>query len=182
MSRIGKKPISIPDGVSVKKEANRVIVNGPKGELDWELHPVVDIDITEGIIIVRPVAKSKKTPAIWGTTRARIQNMVDGVTRGFEKKLEIEGIGYRALLDGQNLQLSIGFSHPVKVPVPPGIKLSVEKNVITVSGIDKDLVGETAARIRSMKKPEPYKGKGIRYQGEVVQRKQGKRAITTAGA
>ena len=180
MSRIGKKPIQIPDGVTVAKEGNLVRVKGLKGELSWEFNPVVDIDISEKEILVRPAVQSKKTPAIWGTTRARIQNMVDGVTRGFEKKLELEGIGYRAALEGQNLQLSIGFSHPVRVEAPPGIKFAVEKNVITVSGIDKDLVGATAAEIRSMKKPEPYKGKGIRYQGEVVRRKQGKKATAAA--
>ncbi len=180
MSRIGKKPIQIPADVTVKKEASRVIVKGPKGELSWEFNPAVDIDITDGTILVRPTLLSKKMRATWGTTRARIQNMVEGVTSGFEKKLELEGIGYRASLDGQNLQLSIGFSHPVRVEAPAGIKFVVEKNVITISGINKDLVGATAARIRSMKKPEPYKGKGIRYQGEAVQRKQGKKATAAA--
>ncbi|MBI2640232.1 MAG: 50S ribosomal protein L6 [Candidatus Sungbacteria bacterium] len=182
MSRIGKKPIIIPDGASVTKDGSRVVVKGPKGELEWKLHSAIDVAIEDKNILVKPVSltKLKTAAALWGTTRAQIQNMIDGVTRGFEKKLEIEGIGYRALLEGKTLQLSVGFSHPVRIEAPEGIQFKVEKNVITISGTDKILVGETAARVRRVKPPEPYKGKGIRYQGEVVRRKQGKKAVSSA--
>ena len=180
MSRIGKKPIIISDGVSVIKDGLNVLVKGLKGELGWKLNPAVDIEIENKTLFVKPVASSKSTAALWGTTRARIQNMIDGVTKGFEKKLEIEGIGYRVSLDGQGLQFLLGFSHPVRIVTPAGIQFKVEKNVITVSGIDKDLVGETAARIRRLKPPEPYKGKGIRYHGEVIRRKAGKKAVAAA--
>lgn len=180
MSRIGKKPIQIPRGVVVAKDGNVVTVKGPKGELSWALHSAVDVDIANDVLTVKPVADSKKAPALWGTARARIQNMIEGVAKGFEKKLEIEGIGYRATLDGSRLQLSLGFSHPVRIEAPEGIKFSVEKNVITVSGYDKDMVGEVAARIRRARPPEPYKGKGIHYMGEVIRRKAGKKAVATA--
>lgn len=182
MSRIGKKQITIPDGASVTKDGPHILVKGPKGELGWKLNQAIDIVIEGKILTVKPVslAKLKVAAALWGTTRALIQNMVDGVTRGFEKKLEIEGIGYRASLEGKTLQLSVGFSHPVRIEAPEGIQFKVEKNVITISGIDKVLVGEMAARIRRVKPPEPYKGKGIRYQGEVVRRKQGKKATASA--
>lgn len=180
MSRIGKKPIHIPGGVTVAKNENKLTVKGPKGELSWVLHPAVDVDIANDVLTVKPVANSKKASALWGTTRARIQNMIEGAARGFEKKLEIEGIGYRATLDGSRLQLTLGFSHPVWIEAPEGIKFSVEKNVITVSGHDKDMVGEVAARIRRTRPPEPYKGKGIHYMGEVIRRKAGKKAVAAS--
>ena len=180
MSRIGKKIIQIPTGVLVTKSGNELSVKGPKGELSWKLHPALDVDIGGKELAVRPVVSSKKTPALWGLTRALIQNMVEGVTKGFEKKLEIEGIGYRANLEGENiLQFSLGFSHPVRFEAPKGIQFKVEKNVITISGIDKHLVGQTSARIRNLKPPEPYKGKGIHYAGEVIRRKQRKKAVAT---
>jgi len=131
-----------------------------------------------GTLVVVPVAETKRTPALWGLTRAIVAHSVEGVSKGFEKKLEIEGIGYRVNLDGKDFVFALGFSHLVRFPAPAGIEFKVEKNVITVSGFDKELVGETAAKIRALKKPEPYKGKGIHYQGEVVRRKAGKKATT----
>lgn len=180
MSRIGKKPIQIPSGVSVLKEGRKIIVKGPKGELTWEAHPEINIDVSSNVVIVAPCRTNSRSSALWGTTRARLQNMVRGTENEFEKKLEIEGIGYRVVADGDGLQFAIGFSHPVKFPIPAGIQCKVEKNVITVFGIDKDLVGEVAARIRRLRPPEPYKGKGIRYQGEVIRRKAGKKAVASA--
>ena len=179
MSRIGKKPIQIPSGVTVNLAGNTVHIQGPKGELSFSFNPVLAVDINDGVLSVKAVVKGKKTPALWGLTRACLQNMVEGVTRGYEKRLEIEGIGFKAIAEGVNLQLSLGFSHPIKFPAPPNIQLRVEKNIIIVSGIDKALVGETAARLRSLKKPEPYKGKGIHYLGEVIRRKQGKKAVAS---
>lgn len=181
MSRIGKKPIQIPSGVTVTVAGSSVHVKGPKGELTFPLHPAVRVEIVDAVLSVKPAAEGKKTSALWGLTRACIQNMVEGVTKGYEKRLEIEGIGYKVLLDGVHLQLALGFSHPVKFPAPVGIQFKVEKNIIVISGIDKVLVGETAARIRNLKKPEPYKGKGIHYVGEVIRRKQGKKAVASGG-
>ena len=176
MSRIGKKPIQIPQGVEVKIEGQKITIKGPKGELKREVRPEINVEIKDGQIFVLPQVESKQTKAFWGLTRALVQNMVRGVTEGYEKKLEIEGLGFRAVLEGGNLVLSLGFSHPVKIDAPPGIKFLVEKNIITVSGADKELVGQTAANIRKVKKPEPYKGKGIKYMGEVIRRKVGKKA------
>jgi large subunit ribosomal protein L6 len=186
MSRVGKKPIEIPKGVEVKIEGRRVTVKGPKGELSRGFHSDIKIETKEGKIFVLPLieihkearvgaGRAKKIKAIWGLTRNLIFNMIEGVTSGFEKKLEIEGIGYKAELEGKNLILYAGFSHPIKVEAPEGIKFSVEKNIITVSGIDKELVGQLAAKIRRVRKPEPYKGKGIKYLGEVIRRKVGKK-------
>ncbi|MFQ6049940.1 MAG: 50S ribosomal protein L6 [Candidatus Paceibacterales bacterium] len=181
MSRIGRKPIPIPEGVEVKIENQKVIIKGPKGELSQEVRPEIKVEIKEGNIFVLPTIQAKKTKAFWGLTRALLNNMVRGVTEGYEKKLEIQGLGYKAILEGENLVLSVGFTHSVKIKTPPGIKLSVEKNIITVSGIDKELVGQIAAKIRKVRPPEPYKGKGIRYLGEVVRRKAGKKVVTTGG-
>ena len=178
MSRVGKKPIEIPSGVSVVISNGSVTVKGPKGEITRSINPEVSLRQENSTLIVVPVAKTKRTPALWGLTRAIVAHSVEGVSRGFEKKLEIEGIGYRVNLDGKDLVFALGFSHPVKFPAPAGIEFKVEKNVMRVSGFDKELVGETAAKIRALKKPEPYKGKGIHYQGEVVRRKAGKKATT----
>mgnify|MGYP001062559789 CR=1 FL=1 len=175
MSRIGQKPIQIPAGVEVKIEGQKVIIKGPRGELSREILPEIKVEIKNNEIFVFPGVESKKIKAFWGLTRQLLFNMVKGVTEGYEKKLEIEGIGFRASLEGENLVLNVGFSHPVKVECPPGIKFSVDKNIITVSGIDKELVGQTAANIRKVKKPDPYKGKGIRYLGEQIRRKVGKK-------
>lgn len=181
MSRIGKKPILIPEDVEVKIEGQKVIVKGPKGELAKEIRPEIKVEVKENKIFVLPQIESKKTKALWGLTRTLIANMVKGVTEGFEKKLEIEGLGFKAQLAGDILELFVGFSHPIKIKAPENIKFSVEKNIITVSGLDIEKVSQTAAKIRKVKPPEPYKGKGIKYLGEVVRRKVGKKIVTTAG-
>jgi len=180
MSRIGKKPIEIPQGVIVEVQANGIAVKGPHGSLSRIIHPDIHASVKDGQVFVEILRKTKRAPALWGLTRSLIANMVAGVTKEFEKKLEFEGIGYRAAADATGLTLQLGFSHPVRFVTPKGIVLKVEKNVITILGIDKELVGDTAARIRSLKPPEPYKGKGIRYQGEVVRRKAGKKAVASA--
>jgi len=181
MSRVGKKPILIPPGVEIKTEGQRIVVKGPKGEIQREVRPEIKIEVKEGKIIFSPQQETKKTNAFWGLTRALIFNMVKGVTDGYEKKLQIEGVGYRAGLEGDSLVLKLGFSHPVKVKQPEGIKFLVEKNIVSVSGIDKELVGQLAAKIRKVSPPEPYKGTGIRYFGEVVRRKAGKKVVTAGG-
>lgn len=181
MSKIGKKPIEIPEGVTITVEEQAVKVKGPKGELSFKLPKEVELKLNGRQLLVLPVSKSKRTPALWGTIRAVVANMVIGVEKGFEKKLEIEGIGFKAQLQGNDLILNLGFSHPVIFKPPEGVKVSVEKNTITVSGISLELVGQTAANIRAFKKPEPYKGKGIRYAGEVVRRKAGKKVAGTTG-
>ncbi len=180
MSRIGKKPISMPEGVTANIAGNVFSVKGPKGELKRVLHLDLGVEIKDKEIVVVLVKKTKKSPALWGLFRSLIANMVEGVAKGFEKKLEFEGIGYRVVLEGDTLVLQLGFSHPVRFKAPAGIQLFVEKNVIRISGIDKELVGETAACIRALKPPEPYKGKGIRYQGEVIRRKAGKKAVAAS--
>lgn len=177
MSRIGKKPIIITEGVKVVVTDGKILVEGPKGKLERSLHPFIVVEVKEGNILVSPRRNEKKAGALWGLTRTLIANMIEGVAKGYEKKLELEGVGYRANLEGDTLNLQVGFSHPVKIVSPEGIKFSVEKNVITVSGIDKELVGRVAANLRKVRPPEPYKGKGIRYQGEVVKIKAGKKAV-----
>jgi len=181
MSRIGKKPIEIPQGVEVKIEGNKVSIKGPKGELSREFRPEIKIEQKEGKIFFSIKIQSKNVNALWGLTRALVANSVKGVTEGYEKKLEIEGLGYKANVEGNELILYVGFTHPVKIAIPPTIKISVEKKTITVSGIDKELVGHISAEIRKVRPPEPYQGKGIRYLGEVVRRKAGKKAVTTTG-
>jgi len=179
MSKIGKQPIAIPNGIDVKIDGSLVVIKGPKGELKRELVREIkaEVEVKDKQIEVTIARTSKRSAALWGLMRTLLANMMEGVKNGFEKKLEIEGIGYKAVMRGKDLTLSLGFSHPVEFKAPPGIDLKVEKNVITVSGIDKELVGQAAANIRKLKKPEPYKGKGIRYQGEVVKRKAGKKAV-----
>lgn len=185
MSRIGKKPILIPDNVEFKIEEQKATVKGPKGELSREIRPEIKVEIKEGKIFVSPKENAarkgaKKTKAFWGLTRALIMNMIEGVVNGYEKKLEISGIGYKAKVDGENLILQAGFTHSVDIKAVSGIKFLVEKNIITVSGIDKELVGQMAAKIRAVRPVEPYKGKGIKYVGEVIKRKLGKKAVATA--
>jgi len=177
MSRIGKKVITIPNGVEVVIENNLVSVKGPKGELKRVIRPEVKIVIENNEISVLPDKENKKTKALWGLSRALINNMVVGVSQGFEKKLQIEGVGYKANLEGDVLTLQLGFSHPVKVKAPEQVKFLVEKNIVTLSGIDIEKVTQTAAQIRKIKPPEPYKGKGIRYLGEEVKKKVGKKAV-----
>lgn len=182
MSRIGKKPITIPSGVTLEVDRQKVKVRGIKGECEYNFHPLVNFEKKDNIIkVIVKSPEEKKSRELWGLSRVLLANMIEGVTSGFEKKLEINGVGYRASVSGQKLILELGFSHPVEFTLPKGIQIKVEKNIITVSGIDKQLVGETSARIRALKKPEPYKGKGIKYVDEVIRRKPGKvvKAATT---
>jgi large subunit ribosomal protein L6 len=177
MSRLGKLPISLPAGTEAKIEDNKIIVKGPKGELTQELNDLVQVEIKDNEIVVSIKDKEdKKEKSFWGLYRSLINNMVTGVSEGFEKKLEINGVGYRAAVSGQKLTLNVGFSHPVDFNLPAGITGAVEGNVITISGFDKQLVGELAAQIRKIRKPEPYKGKGIKYIDEIIRRKEGKTA------
>jgi large subunit ribosomal protein L6 len=175
MSRYAKQPIVIPDKVSVEKHGDIVVVKGPLGELSRTFRSEVDISIDDKEINLKPLEESTFIHSLWGTYAAHLRNMMKGVVENFEKKLVVEGVGYRPELSGQDLVLNVGFSHPVRVPPVQGIAVSVEKNVITVKGSDKEKVGEFCARVRNIRKPEPYKGKGIRYDGEVVRRKQGKK-------
>ena len=177
MSRIGKKPIAIPDGVTVDVKPELVSVKGPKGELDQTVSGDMKVLSSDGTLTVERPTDRGEHRALHGLTRSLIANMVEGVTQGFEKRLEIQGVGYRARLQGKALELSVGYSHPVSVTAPDGIEFEVPAPTqIVVRGIDKQLVGEVAARIRRTRPPEPYKGKGIRYEGEHVRRKVGKRA------
>jgi|SRR5215211_631972 len=177
MSRIGRKPIEIPAGVSVSLDPGRVMVNGPLGELTQQVPRRMKLDQADGDIVVTRPTERGDDRALHGLTRSLIANMVEGVTKGFEKRLEIQGVGYRAALRGQSLELAVGFSHPVVVEPRPGITFEVPTPTeVVVKGIDKQQVGQTAAEVRSVRPPEPYKGKGIRYQGEYVRRKVGKRA------
>ena len=179
MSRVGKKLIIIPENVEVKIDNQKVMVKGPKGELSKDFLSEIKIELKDGKIFVLPEFQTKKTKALWGTTNVLISNMIKGVVDGFEKKLEIIGIGFRASVENDELLLNVGFSHPVKLKAMPGIKFLVEKNIITVLGNDKELVGQAAAIIKRIKPPEPYKGKGIRYLGEIVKRKVGKKAVAS---
>jgi len=177
MSRLGKLPIVLPEGTKASIDGGFVVVKGPKGELKEKVSDIVKVDISEKEIVVSiKNIDSKKEKAFWGLYRSLINNMVIGVNEGFEKKLEINGVGYKVALQGKKLILNVGYSHPVEYELPEGITGAVEANVITVSGIDKQLVGEAAAQIRKVKKPEPYKGKGIKYIDEVIRRKAGKAA------
>lgn len=179
MSRIGKQPIEIPEGVEIKIDQGEIKVKGPKGELVQDIPREIEIVVEEKKIIVKLKKKTTNAPALWGLLRSLIFNMIEGVTQGFEKQLEIEGVGYRVALEDNKLILSLGYSHPVNVEAPDGIEFKVDKNLITISGIDKQLVGQVAAYIRAKKKPEPYKGKGIHYFGEVIRRKAGKKTTGT---
>lgn len=176
MSKIGKRPITIPEGVDVKINGDVLNVKGKLGELSLKILDGTKVEIQDNKIIVSPLNENKQTIANWGTMAALANNAVIGVKDGFEKILEIEGVGYRAAMEGNNLVLNIGFSHPVKMTPREGVKIAVEKNTIKISGLDKFLVGQMAAEIREKKKPEPYKGKGIKYKGEMIRRKEGKKA------
>jgi large subunit ribosomal protein L6 len=186
MSRIGKQPVVIPAGVQLKMEGNVVTVKGPKGELKEALHPYVKAEVKEGnVILSADITVARDASAIWGMTRARLHNLVQGVAVGYSKILEIHGLGFRAEVAGQKLTLALGKSHPVVYDAPKGVTVTVDakKTLLTVSGTSKDMVGESAAKIRELRKPEPYKGTGIRYQGEYVRKKAGKTAAgATAGA
>ncbi len=181
MSRIGKKLIEVPQGIKVEISEKEIKVSGPKGELKQFIHPEIKVELNDNKIFVSPKAKlSKKGRGLWGLYRALIANMVEGVSKGFEKKLEIEGVGFKANIEGDNLVMNLGFTNQVKIAKIPGVNFTVEKNIITVSGADKERVGHFAALIRIQKKTEPYKGKGIKYQGEKVRRKEGKKVVATS--
>src|SRR3989338_2534364 len=175
MSKIGKKLIPIPSGVEVKLSDNIIKVKGPKGELVVVMHPKVKADVGDKevkIAVAKPEGRRQK--ALWGTFRSLVANAITGVTAGFEKKLDIVGVGYKAQMSADKLILNLGYSHPIELAVPAGLDVKVEKNTITVNGFDKQAVGESAPLVRSQRKPEPYKGKGVKYQNEVVRRKAGK--------
>lgn len=176
MSRIGKKPVPLPKGVIASIEGQTVKVKGPKGELSVKLVPQVTATIGDDGITVTPDNTQERAAQMWGLSRTLVNNLVTGVTQGFTQKLEIQGVGYRAAVQGNVLNLQLGFSHDVPYAIPPGITITTEKPTqIAVSGIDKQLVGQVAAEIRSWRPPEPYKGKGVRYEGEYVRRKEGKK-------
>jgi len=177
MSRIGKKPIKIPTGVTVDIKDSEVVIKGPKGELSQKILDDILVEQKDNELVVTSKRQLKRTSALWGLTRALLQNNVLGVSEGFIKKLEMVGIGYKAAKDGERkLKLEVGFSHPVFLDIPLGLEALIEKSIITISGFDKQRVGKFAAVVRKIKPPEPYKGKGIRYLGEKVRRKEGKKA------
>jgi large subunit ribosomal protein L6 len=176
MSRVGKKPVVIPGGVTAKIDGQHVAVKGAKGELNFTAPDAVAIKLEGDALHVTPLGQDKRSRALWGTARARVQNLVVGVTKGFEKKLEINGVGYKAAVAGKNLQLSLGYSHDVIFPIPVGVTITTPKPTeITVVGVDKQQVGQVAAEIRDFRGPEPYKGKGVKYAGEFIFRKEGKK-------
>jgi large subunit ribosomal protein L6 len=179
MSKIGKKPILIPEGTEIKIDGQKVFIKGPKGQLFREIPSEIKIQVRNNKIFILPEVESIFNKKFWGTTRSILANMVNGVSKGFEKKLEIQGIGFKAAIEGDEIILNVGYSHPVKIKIPQNLKILIEKNIISVSGIDKEMVGQFAAVIRKIKTPEPYKGKGIRYLGEQVRKKAGKKAEKT---
>nr|UAT97816.1 ribosomal protein L6 [Ahnfeltia fastigiata] len=175
MSRIGKQVILIPDNISTKIDNNIIIIKGPKGELSYILSPLISIRQENNVLKLARVDNSKDSLALYGLSRTLINNMIMGVSKGFSRKLEIQGVGYRSQMDGKNLILNVGYSHAVQINPPKGINITVDNNTnITISGINKEIVGQIAAKIREVRPPEPYKGKGIRYQGEIVRKKVGK--------
>ena len=176
MSRIGKKGITLPEKTEINISDGIISVKGPLGELSRPLHPVIEVKVEGNQVSLTPKKESLEANALWGTYASHISNMVSGVNKPFEKKLILEGIGYKSEVKGDKIVFALGFSHPVEVEIPKGLKVTAEKNNITVSGSDKELVGSFAASIRALKKPEPYKGKGMRYHDEVIARKQGKKS------
>jgi len=184
MSKVGKKQINIPSGVEVRLSGHLITVKGPKGELKNTFSDSLMVEIKDNTLQISPSGIVKKMKgevfAFWGLSRALIQNMVLGVTDGFEKSLDFQGVGYKAVVKGNDLMLELGYSHPITITAPDGITFKVEKNSIKVAGIDKDLVGRIAAQIRSKRKPEPYQGSGVKYSSEVLRRKAGKKAASTA--
>lgn len=177
MSRIGKQIIEIPDGTTVAVDGSSVEVTGPLGTLSRTFRDAVEITVADNTVQFTPKTDSNFAQAMWGTVSSIVRSMVEGVNSKFKKILHVEGVGYRCDVQGSQLVLNVGFSHPVEIDIPEGIEVEVEKNTITISGIDKELVGLFANRVRSTKKPEPYKGKGIRYDGEEITRKQGKKSV-----
>ncbi len=180
MSKIGKKPITIPSDVVVEITEEAVMVKGPNANLSVPILSGIEAEIKEGQLIFSARSTNKQTRSNWGTMRALVQNAVEGSKKNFSKSLSIEGVGYRANLEGNTLILSLGFSHPIRFMVPEGIKVEVNGNSVKISGADRAQVGEVAAKIRGFKKPEPYKGKGIRYEGEIVRKKAGKKAVSSS--
>lgn len=180
MSRLGKKAIVIPAGTDVSVNAADFTVKGKNASLTRALHPAIEVKVEGDSVSVAPRAKTRLARALWGTYAAHVKNMIEGVNKPFFKKLIVEGIGYRVELAGKQLKFALGFSHPVLVAVPDGLTIAVDKNTISISGADRDAVGQFAANVRSLKKPEPYKGKGIRYEDEVIRRKEGKKAAAAA--
>jgi large subunit ribosomal protein L6 len=176
MSRLGKQPVTLPSGVEVTIADNTLTVKGPKGTLSRSVRDDVTFNLEGNTLTLEP-GTTDLAPALWGTYASHVRNMITGVTEGFTRNLEIEGVGYRAAVQGNELVLNVGFSHPVHLAIPEGIQAEVVKNTITLTGTDKDALGQFAANVRKVKKPEPYKGKGIRYQGEYIIRKQGKKAV-----
>jgi len=176
MSRVADNPVTIPDGVNVVSENQEVVVRGPKGDLNLSIHALVTVEVEGGTILFLPIGQDRKAQAMAGTTRALVQNMVTGVSEGFEKRLELQGVGYRAQAKGNQISLQLGFSHPVEYRLPKGISAETPSQTeIVISGNDKQRVGQVCAEIRKYRPPEPYKGKGIRYMGEYVRRKEAKK-------
>ena len=176
MSRIGKKPVSVPSGVNVTVDGQTVSAKGPKGELKFVINDLCRVQMTDEGVVVTPVDQTKPARSMWGMNRSMVANIVDGVSKGFEKKLELVGVGYRAQMKGKVLGLQLGFSHDIDFPIPAGIEIKTPKPTeIEISGIDKQQVGQTAAKIRSFRPPEPFKGKGVKYAGEYILRKEGKK-------
>ncbi len=177
MSRIGKKVITLPDNTELKLAGDQILVKGPLGELSRTMHPVIEVKLSGREVTVHPKKMTLESRALWGTYASHITNMISGVNKLFEKILILEGVGFKSEVKGDKIHLALGFSHPVIVAIPVGLKVTAEKNVITISGANKEDVGQFAARLRAQKKPEPYKGKGMRYQTEVIRRKQGKKLV-----
>lgn len=176
MSRVGKKPVPVPSGVTATVTGQTVKMKGSKGELQFVVPNLVDVEFKDGAVSVQPKNQSKEARSLWGTSRAQVANLVTGVSKGFEKKLEITGVGYRAAMAGKALKLSLGYSHDIEYEIPAGITIVTPKPTeILISGIDKQVVGQVAAEIREYRGPEPYKGKGVRYEGEFIFRKEGKK-------
>ncbi|MEK7186832.1 MAG: 50S ribosomal protein L6 [Patescibacteria group bacterium] len=184
MSRIGKKLITLPEKTEILISDDFIVVKGPLGEIKRKLHPNIEVKINGSEVTVHPKKENLETQALWGTFASHISNMVSGVNKPFEKKLILEGIGYKSEVKGDpakdgasKIVFALGFSHPVEVEIPQSLKITAEKNLISVSGVDKELVGSFAAKLRALKKPEPYKGKGMRYDDEIIKRKQGKKSV-----
>ncbi len=179
MSRLGKKPIEIPDGVTVEIKGKLITVKGPKGELERRIRPEIGVRQNDDSIEFFVEKQSRRSKAFWGLERSLCSNMIEGVSKGFEKVLELHGVGYRARMEGEDLVIEVGFSHPIKMNFSSNVDVTVEKGKIKVSGIDKCAVGQIAAKIRKVRPPEPYKGKGIRYEGEEIIKKEGKKAVSS---
>lgn len=177
MSRLGKKPLEIPANTEVTVAEGTISVKGPQGELSKPVHSLVDVQVVDNTVTVAPKNNSRLARSLWGTFASHVRNMVTGVNEHYKKVLVLEGVGYRVETSGNTLKLTVGYSHPVEMEIPEGIAVEVQKNVITITGADKERVGQFAAEVRATKKPEPYKGKGLRYEDEVIRRKQGKKAV-----